>query len=106
MLPLHHRGSRTRIAVTSAPALVLLELLSLARVLELRERLRLDLAYAFARDADLGADRLEGHGLLGREAVAELQDASLAPLERSQRGLEVALAHRRRHLLDRRLRGI
>ena len=63
--------------------------------------LRLDLAHALARDADLGADRLERHRLVGGEAVAQLEHAALAPLERAQRRLEVRVAHVARDDLER-----
>src|SRR3954465_15534369 len=48
-----------------------LEPACLARVLQLEESLRLDLAHALAGDTDLGADLLERHRALAREAVAQ-----------------------------------
>src|SRR3954451_442117 len=78
-----------------------LELLRLAGVLQLRERPRLDLAHALARDADLGADRLERPRLPRGQAVAQLDHAALAPLELLQRVLEVHRAQVVRDLLER-----
>src|SRR3954451_3077161 len=77
-----------------------LELQRLAGVLQLRERARLDLAHALARDADLGADRLERHRLPRRQAVAQLEHAALAPLELLERLLEVDRAEVVRDLLE------
>src|SRR5436190_7328358 len=82
---------------------VVLQPRALARVLQLRQRARLDLAHALAGDPHLGADRLERHGLLGGEPVAKLEHAALAPLQRLERLLEVGLADVLRHHLERRL---
>src|SRR5438876_7748035 len=86
-----HRGrteKRTRVRLVDVAA----QALRVLRELQLREGAGLDLAYALARHADLGADVLEGHRAGGREAVAELEHAALAPGERLQRLLQRRLA--------------
>src|SRR4051794_11986007 len=72
--------------------LVAAQTIRILRELQLRKGAGLDLAYSLARHAYLGADVLEGHRACGREAVAQLEHAALAPRERLQRLLERRLA--------------
>src|SRR5688572_30918061 len=48
------------------------------RIPQLPQRLVLDLPHALPRQADAGADLLQGHRVLAVEAVAELEDLGLA----------------------------
>src|SRR4051812_26913056 len=71
--------------------LVAAQAVRVLRELQLRKGAGLDLAHALARDADLGADVLEGHRAGGRKAIAQLEHAALTPRQRLQRLLERGL---------------
>src|SRR4051794_9553534 len=97
------RGASCRTPCQSLGALVLVaaQAVRVLRELQLREGAGLDLAYPLARDADLGADVLQGHRAGWGEAVAQLEHATLAPRERLECLLERRLAQLVRDDLER-----
>src|SRR3954451_283084 len=70
---------------------VVLELPAPARMPELAERLRLDLADALAGDVELLADLLEGARSAVLQPEPELEHAALATRERVEHGLHLLL---------------
>src|SRR5262245_14293447 len=82
------------------------EALRLRKTLELLEGVVLDLADALARDPERLADLLERARLRSVEAVAQLDDASLALGKGRQSELDVLAPKRQRGRVERRLRGL
>src|SRR4051795_2663226 len=85
---------------------VVAELLAAARVPELRQRLRLDLADPLAGEAELLADLVERARLAVCEAEAQCDDRCLTLGQRLQHAVELTLQQTERHDLrsDRRVR--
>src|SRR5262249_13369732 len=97
-LPLTHLPPRhpRRLAphfLVHAPIHKALELPGPDRVLELADRLGLDLSHALARHLENAADLLEGVGVAIADAVAELDDLPLAVGQRPQHLLDPLLEH-------------
>src|SRR3990170_2799355 len=83
------------------PALhAVLEPLGLGQRFELLERVVLDLADALARDAERLSDLLKRARLCAVEAIAELDDATLAVGQRRQSHLDVFAAERERGSIE------
>src|SRR5262249_5933104 len=74
------------------------------RVLQLPDRLGLDLPDALARHLEDAAHLFEGVGVSGADAVAQLDDLALAERQRLQNRLDLLLPHRVRRRRDRALR--
>src|SRR5678815_5940831 len=86
------RGFATHLAV-HAPINKALELSRTHRVLELADRLGLDLTHALAGDLEDPADLLERVGVPVADAVAELDDLALTIRQGAEHLLDALLEH-------------